>query len=284
MEIAFSHHPAVGEPRRRVALACLTAFAGLAALVMTHAVDAADLRAELLLASVIHRLDLVGAVRDLYVSSELVFVVLLAIGIGIAWLTGRVALRRIAIEVPLALVVAEGLARLLAPLIERPRPFVAHPDFFTPLGQAGIDPSFPSDGATAAFAIAAVVAISCRRLAIPALAIAAMVAIGRLLVAVHYPTDVIGGALVGIAAAVVVCRVSRYASRLAVRSSLPGRHTSPGTASTFALSAGESEMRNEKGRSRAVQAPVPLGVPPTMGARRPRRGLCLRAGRHRVEV
>ena len=46
----------------------------LAALVMTHVVDAADLRAELLLASVVHRLDLAGAVRALYVSSEVVFV------------------------------------------------------------------------------------------------------------------------------------------------------------------------------------------------------------------
>ena len=116
---------------------------------------------------------------------------------------------------------AEGIARLLAPLIERPRPFVAHPALFAPLGGAGIDPSFPSDGATAAFAIATVVAFSCRRLAAPAFAIAAMVAIGRLLVAVHYPTDVLGGTLVGVAAAVFVCRLSRlpvtYRSRHARR-------------------------------------------------------------------
>jgi membrane-associated phospholipid phosphatase len=209
MDITLPRPPGLAEPRRRIALVCAAAFAGLAALVVTHVVDAADLRAEVLLASVVHRLDLVGAVRTLYVSSELVFIVLLALAIAVAWLTGRVALRRLALEVPVALVAAEGIARALAPLIERPRPFVAHPLLFAPLGSAGIDPSFPSDGATAAFAIAAVVAFSCRRLAVPAFAIAAMVAIGRLLVAVHYPTDVLGGTLVGVAAGVLVCRLSR---------------------------------------------------------------------------
>jgi hypothetical protein len=97
-------------------------------------------------------LDLVAAVRDLYVSSETAFVVLLGAAILAPWLTGRVALLRLAIELPLALVAAEGLARLLAPLIERPSPFVAHPALLAPLGSAGADPSFPSDGATAAFA------------------------------------------------------------------------------------------------------------------------------------
>jgi undecaprenyl-diphosphatase len=216
MDITLPRPLALAEPRRRIALACAAAFAGLAALVITHVIDTADLRAELLLASVVHRLDLVSAVRELYISSELVFVALLAIAIGIAWLSGRIALRRLAIEVPAALVAAEGIARVLAPLIERPRPFVAHPALFAALGSAGIDPSFPSDGATAAFAIATVVAFSCRRLATPAFAIAAMVAIGRLLVAVHYPTDVLGGTLVGIASAVLVCRISRSLSRTGV--------------------------------------------------------------------
>jgi undecaprenyl-diphosphatase len=213
MDTTLTRPLGLAEPRRRIALACTAAFAGLAALVTTHVVDAADLRAEVVLARVVHRLDLVASVRDLYVSSELVFVALLAIAIGIAWLSGRIALRRLAVEVPVALVAAEGIARVLAPLIERPRPFVAHPALIAPLGSAGIDPSFPSDGATAAFAIATVVAFSCRRLAVPAFAIAAMVAIGRLLVAVHYPTDVLGGTLVGITAAVLVCRLSRYVAR-----------------------------------------------------------------------
>jgi hypothetical protein len=89
MEITPARPLALAEPRRRVALACATAFAGLAALVMTHVVDAADLRAEVALASVVHHLDLVSAVRALYVSSELVFVALLALAISRAFASGE---------------------------------------------------------------------------------------------------------------------------------------------------------------------------------------------------
>jgi undecaprenyl-diphosphatase len=217
MEIVAARTAAA--PRRRVAAACLALFAGLALLVEAHVVDAADLRIERALASLVHRFDLVGTVERVYVSSEVAFLLLLGAGVGVAWLTGRVALRRLALEVPAALLAAEALARLLAPVIERPRPFVAHPDLFAPLEQAGLDPSFPSDGATAAFAIAAVVAVRCRRLALPALGIAALVAVGRLLVAVHYPSDVVGGALVGVAAAVLTCwlatRLTPHAARYA---------------------------------------------------------------------
>jgi undecaprenyl-diphosphatase len=201
--------PLAPQPRRRIALVCLGAFAVLTGLVTTHVVDAADLRIEVLLAGIVHRLGVVDAVEHLYVSSELAFVVLLGLAVAYAWQSRRVGLRRLAVEVPLALVAAEGLARLLEPVIGRARPFVAHPVLFHPLGSANIDPSFPSDGATAAVAIATVVAFSYRRLAVPAYLIAAMVAVGRLLAAVHYPTDVLGGTLVGLAAGVLVCWVSR---------------------------------------------------------------------------
>ena len=197
------------QPRRRIAVACLGAFVCLTGLVATHVVDAADLRVEVLLAGVVRRLGVVDAVQHLYVSSELAFVVLLGLAVAYAWQSGRIGLRRLAVEVPLALVAAEGLARLLEPVIGRARPFVAHPLLFDPIGSANIDPSFPSDGATAAFAIATVVALSYRRLAVPAYAVAVMVAVGRLLAAVHYPTDVLAGTLVGVASAVLVCWVSR---------------------------------------------------------------------------
>jgi undecaprenyl-diphosphatase len=87
------------------------------------------------------------------------------------------------------------------------RPLViAHPTLFMHVGRYGVDPSFPSDGATAAFAIATVVALSFRRLAPLALGVAAAIALERLLVAVHYPTDVLAGALAGVALALVVSR------------------------------------------------------------------------------
>lgn len=57
--------------------------------------------------------------------------------------------------------------------------------------------SFPSGHATTSFAVAFVVGFLSRRWLLPLLAIAVIVAISRIAVGAHYPTDVIGGAVVG---------------------------------------------------------------------------------------
>jgi undecaprenyl-diphosphatase len=76
------------------------------------------------------------------------------------------------------------------------------------------DPSFPSDHATAAFALAVAVFMYHRRAGWLMLAMAAVVAVGRVAVGTHYPGDVLAGAMLGSAAALVVVLVP--ASRRAV--------------------------------------------------------------------
>jgi len=67
------------------------------------------------------------------------------------------------------------------------------------------DFSFPSDHATAAFAIAAAFLLGgTRRFALCFLAVALLVSLSRVYVGVHYASDVLGGALMGIIAAAVV--------------------------------------------------------------------------------
>lgn len=61
--------------------------------------------------------------------------------------------------------------------------------------------SFPSGHATAAFAAAAVCAHSYPRLTVPAYLFAGSIAYARLYLRRHYPTDVIAGALIGMATA-----------------------------------------------------------------------------------
>jgi undecaprenyl-diphosphatase len=118
----------------------------------------------------------------------------------------------------LAVLAAGGaltVASLLARFVDRPRPFVSHPQIHLFLAHAA-DPGFPSDHATAAFAIAAVLMLRFGRRALPALLAAAALAVSRVLVGVHYPADVLAGALLGSAAAVVVCLlVTRLPGRLA---------------------------------------------------------------------
>jgi undecaprenyl-diphosphatase len=87
----------------------------------------------------------------------------------------------------------------------RERPFVAHPHETLLLGQPSHEPSFPSDHAIAAFAIAFSVAlIGGRRMGAAFLAAATVVGMTRVFVGLHYPGDVAGGALIGFLSATAV--------------------------------------------------------------------------------
>lgn len=102
-----------------------------------------------------------------------------------------------------------GLGLLLSQVIThfwtRERPFVAHPAETLLLAAPSHEPSFPSDHAVAAFAIAFSVAfVGGRRAGALFLAGASVVGITRVFVGLHYPGDVAGGALVGLVAAVMV--------------------------------------------------------------------------------
>lgn len=91
----------------------------------------------------------------------------------------------------------------------RERPFAAHPHSLVLFTAPSHDPSFPSDHATAAFAIAVAVLFFSRRLGVVFLVFAAAIALSRVLLAMHYPTDVVAGALTGTLAAVTVCTLGR---------------------------------------------------------------------------
>jgi membrane-associated phospholipid phosphatase len=97
------------------------------------------------------------------------------------------------------------------------RPFVDHPKGTLLLVHHGADNSFPSDHTAVAFAVAVAVLMFHRRLGLVLVAVAAGVGIDRVLVGVHYPIDVLAGALVGTCAAVVVTTAGRRYVTLAVR-------------------------------------------------------------------
>lgn len=107
-------------------------------------------------------------------------------------------------ELPLKAVVAGALAYgarfVLGELIARPRPFLALSDMQL-LVERESSYAFPSGHASVAFALAFVVYRQDRDWGMAFLILAALVALGRVFVGVHYPVDIVGGAIVGWVAA-----------------------------------------------------------------------------------
>jgi len=69
------------------------------------------------------------------------------------------------------------------------------------------DHSFPSGHAATSFACATTLALAFPRLAAPLYLLAAAIAYSRVYVGVHYPLDVLGGAVLGIAVAIALRRL-----------------------------------------------------------------------------
>ncbi|MGO4275662.1 phosphatase PAP2 family protein, partial [Paenibacillus sp. TAF58] len=99
---------------------------------------------------------------------------------------------------------------ILAHFFYRDRPFVTHN--VIQLIAHPANASFPSDHATGAFVIAISIWIHRRKDGKLWLALAAGIAFSRVWTGVHYPSDVIGGAVIGIAAAVLIHQLFKRSS------------------------------------------------------------------------
>jgi undecaprenyl-diphosphatase len=139
----------------------------------------------------------------LYVNAaELLFATMLAVAFLLVGGHRRRATRRAAVAAGLSAGVALAIAQVVARLVDRPRPFVADPHAVHLFAQHAADPGFPSDHATAAFAIGVALLLRRRTWGIVVLALAAVLAAGRVAMGVHYPSDVVAGALLGTLVAV----------------------------------------------------------------------------------
>ncbi len=118
---------------------------------------------------------------------------------------GRKALLPISLII-IAWVLSDGVGNILKNAIERPRPFLVMEDVRTLVGHRSSF-SFPSNHAATYTAGAAVLWYFFRYLRIPAMFVVLMVAISRVYIGVHYPSDVIGGAVLGIFIALIVITV-----------------------------------------------------------------------------
>jgi undecaprenyl-diphosphatase len=130
-------------------------------------------------------------------AAELLFAAMLVLAFLLAGGHRRRATRRAAAAAGLSAGLALLIARVVARLVERPRPFVADPGAVHLFGHHAPDPGFPSDHATAAFAIGVALFLRNRAWGSVVLVLATILAAGRVAMGVHFPSDVAAGALLG---------------------------------------------------------------------------------------
>lgn len=107
--------------------------------------------------------------------------------------------------------IANAITTIINGIVDRPRPFEDN-DHLTLLFYAPTDPSFPSNTASVGFALATAVFLRHRRLGGVLYALAVCWGFARVYAGVHYPTDVLAGAVVGIVASLTMAAVFRRLS------------------------------------------------------------------------
>lgn len=119
--------------------------------------------------------------------------------LALAWAFNKPQIKSVAIQTLIAHGIAALLANVLKHLIGRPRPKFVHSGNWEMSFSvvSGLD-SFPSGHSTASFAVATVLAKRFPMVGPFCLAIALFVGISRVLRGSHFPTDVMGGAIIGI--------------------------------------------------------------------------------------
>jgi undecaprenyl-diphosphatase len=112
--------------------------------------------------------------------------------------------RRTAVAAGLSAGLALAVGKVISELVDRPRPFVEDPNGVHLFSGHSADPGFPSDHATGAFAVAMAIWLRDRRWGTVALLAAAVLSVGRAAIGVHFPSDVVAGAALGCAAALLL--------------------------------------------------------------------------------
>lgn len=153
-----------------------------------------------------------------------------AFGLGAACVLALVLLARLGraaaaplLALGLAVVASDLVPTLLVrPALHRMRPcYALPPGTFRWLAPAANGPSLPSLHASNAFALALVAARALPALAAPVYLLAAGVALSRVYVGVHWPSDIVAGAAWGTLAGLAAWRLARVGSGAAAAARAP---------------------------------------------------------------
>ena len=146
---------------------------------------------------------------------------------GLVWLVLAVAISGFSWSRPwlwtrigATILIAESVSGALKVWVGRDRPPLSDP-IPEPLVELPSTSSFPSGHATVSFACATVLALAVPRFRAPLFALAALIAFSRVYVGVHYPFDVLAGAVLGLLLGVGIAIARRMLATAPRRSAPP---------------------------------------------------------------
>lgn len=149
----------------------------------------------------------------------MIFITILGNG-GLIWIVAALflifqnknMLKREGFTIAVALIIFSVLGLLiLKPIIARPRPFVAQGVDILIKEPMGF--SFPSGHTGSSFAAASVIYFYNKKRGLLALILATLIAFSRMYLFVHYPSDIVGGLILGIISSRIAIKITNKISR-----------------------------------------------------------------------
>ncbi len=132
------------------------------------------------------------------------------------YLVGGTKLKKIALLGIFALILSNAIVYFLKFIIAEPRPFLVLTHVHQLVPETEVY-SFPSGHTTSIFALTTIIALTCKlkikeksySLIYPLFIIAVIVGFSRVYIGVHYPGDVICGAIIGIVSALIILKYEK---------------------------------------------------------------------------
>ena len=116
--------------------------------------------------------------------------------------------RKVAIVAMMTMLIALGINHLIAFVYFRPRPYTLHAAHL--LVSPSIDPSFPSDHATFSLALALPILVVNKYFGRVMIGMSLLLCFARVYVGLHYPLDIVGGAIIAYATYKTIQKFPKY--------------------------------------------------------------------------
>lgn len=110
-------------------------------------------------------------------------------------------------------------SKIIKPLVARPRPFMEL-DFIKLIVDKPSGYSFPSGHSMSAFSAATILMFMNKKIGITGIILASIIAFSRVYLFVHYPSDVIAGAVLGVIAGILSYKLVNYLYKTKVKSAV----------------------------------------------------------------